>query len=254
MKNKPWADMHRWPFAPSCLPEPAPGDIHIWQASLAQPISLIEALEQVLSPDERDRAFRFRRDIIRHRFIVARGVLRHILGRYVSKPPQDITFQYAEYGKPELGSPVGSLQFNVSHSHDMALYAFTRHHPIGVDVEYLNRRSVMDRMKIARRFFSVAEYKALSALPESKQDSAFLTCWTRKEAFIKAIGQGLSCPLDQFDVAVDPDAPAALLATRWDAADAGRWAMTALDPGENYIGALVVEGECTHMKNWTWWI
>ncbi len=89
-------------------------------------------------------------------------------------------------------------------------------------------------------------------MPESKQDRAFLACWTRKEAFIKAIGQGLSCPLDQFDVTVDPDGPAALLATRWDARDAGRWEMAALDPGGDYIGALAVEGAHKQVQCWTW--
>jgi 4'-phosphopantetheinyl transferase len=244
--------MRPWPSSPSCIPAPAPGDIHVWQASLVQPASLLQGLEQVLSPDERGRVSRFRRDIIRHRFIVARGVLRHILGRYVSRPPQKIVFQYAEYGKPELGPPDMTLQFNVSHSHDLALYAFTRNHSIGVDIEYVNRRSVMDRMKIARRFFSDMEYDALCALPQSKQDRAFLACWTRKEAFIKAIGQGLSCPLDQFDVTVDPDRSAALLSTRWDAAEAARWTMVALDPGGDYIGALAVEREYKQVQYWTW--
>ena len=245
-------NMPRWPSAPSCIAAPASGEIHVWQAPLIQPSVLLHTLEQNLSPDEQSRAMRFRREIIRHRFIVARGVLRDILGRYTSRSPRHITFQYAEYGKPELGPPDATLQFNVSHSHDLALYAVTRHHPIGVDVEYLNRRSVMDRMKIARRFFSKAEYDALCALPQSSQDRAFLTCWTRKEAFIKAIGQGLSCPLDQFDVTVNPDAPAVLLATRWDAAEAARWTMAALAPGGAYIGALAVEGACKEIACWTW--
>lgn len=242
----------RWPEAVSDTIVPDSDDIHIWQVSLAQPVQRISELERVLSPDERERAARFRRDIIRHRFIVARGALRYLLGAYTGRPPEDVAFQYAEYGKPELPPPDAALQFNVSHSHDLALYAFTMHRPVGIDVEYLNRRSVMDRMKIARRFFSDAEYAALSALPERDQDRAFLACWTRKEAFIKAIGQGLSCPLDQFDVTVDPDAQAALLATRWDAADAARWAMAALNPGGGYIGALAVEGTYNRLKCRTW--
>ncbi len=226
--------------------------VHLWRASLDLPAERTHALVRYLSPDERARAERFVVNGVRDRYITARAVLRNLLSRYVSEPPSDLRFRYAEHGKPDLAHPATSIRFNVSHSHDLAVYALTTNRSVGVDVEYLHRRSIMDRMKIAHRLFSSMEYVALEALPRDRRNGAFLACWTRKEAFVKAIGQGLTCPLDQFDVTVDPDEPAGLLATRWDASDAQRWSMVSIDPGPEYIGAFAVEGQDLRLTCWQW--
>ncbi len=226
--------------------------VHLWRANLVLPASRIRALESVISSDERARAARFVVDRARNRYIIARAVLRNILARYVSCGPEDLRFSYAEHGKPALEYPATSIEFNVSHSHDLALYALTSDHPVGVDLEYLFRRSTVDRLKIAHRFFSDREYNTLASLPRNRRDHAFLACWTRKEAFVKAIGQGLSCPLDQFDVTVDPDDTAELLATRWDPSDVARWTMASIDPGPDYVGALAVKGIGVRFDRWQW--
>lgn len=230
----------------------APGQVHLWRASLDLPSGRVRDLERFLSPDELARAKRFVVRGARERYTTARAVLRNILARYVSAPPDDLRFSYTEHGKPDLVHPATSLQFNVSHSHDLAVYALTTGQPLGVDVEYLHRRAIVDRLKIAHRFFSDREYNALASLPRYRRDQAFLVCWTRKEAFVKAIGQGLSCPLDQFDVTVDPGDPAELLATRWDVLEAQRWSMTGIDPGPDYVGAMVVKTRDVRLSFWQW--
>ena len=229
-----------------------PGQVHLWRASLDLPSAQTRALERYLSRDELARAKRFVVRSARDRYTIARAVLRNILARYVSEAPADLRFSYTEYGKPRLAQPAASLGFNVSHSHDLALYALTAGQPVGIDVEYLHRRAIVDRLKIAHRFFSDREYNALAAMPPYRRDQAFLACWTRKEAFVKAIGQGLSCPLDQFDVTVDPNEPAELLATHWDVSDAQRWSMASIDPGTGYIGALAVKTGDVRLSFWQW--
>ena len=230
----------------------APGQVHLWRASLDLPPGQTRALARFLSADERERANRFVVRSARDRYTIARAVLRNILARYVSEAPADLRFGYAEHGKPHLAHPHTSIRFNVSHSHDLAVYALTSDQPVGVDVEYLYRRKIVDRLRIAYRFFSDREYNTLAAMPPYQRDRAFLACWTRKEAFVKAIGQGLTCPLDQFDVTVDPNGPAELLATRWDVYYAQRWTMTNIDPGPDYIGTLAVENRDVRLNFWQW--
>ncbi len=230
----------------------APGQVHLWRASLDLPPGRVRELERFLSPDELARAKRFVARGVRDRYVTARAVLRNILARNLSEAPVALRFSYTEHGKPDLVRPATSLRFNVSHSHDLAVYALTAGQPVGVDVEYLHRRAVVDRLKIAHRFFSDREYNALASMPLYRRDRAFLACWTRKEAFVKAIGQGLSCPLDQFDVTVDPNEPAELLATHWDVSDAQRWSMTSIDPGPDYIGALAVKTRDVRLSFWQW--
>jgi len=228
------------------------GRVHVWRADLDLPPERTREMERLLSPDERLRAERFVVDGVRDRFVVARSVLRNLLSRYVSVPPSDLRFSYTEHGKPDLAHPASTIRFNVSHSQGLAVYAVVANRSVGIDVEYLYRRAIMDRLKLAHRLFSDREYNTLAAMPRSRRDHAFLACWTRKEAFVKAIGQGLSCPLDQFDVTVEPDDPAELLATRWDPLDAERWTMTSIDPGPDYVGALAVWGKDLELSCWQW--
>ncbi len=218
-------------------------DVHVWRVSLDQPPATVERLRQILSLDEQARVDRFHFESDRQHFIVARGCLRTMLARYLQIAPNKIQFSYASHGKPELAisnAQTQPLNFNLSHSGGFALYAFTRVGEIGVDLEHV--RPELAGADIARRFFSSSEVARLTRLPANVRHEAFFNCWTRKEAFIKAKGKGLSLPLDQFDVTLAPSEPAALLRTRWDEHEASRWSLKAIDVGPGYVAAVAVAG------------
>lgn len=209
-------------------------------------------LEQMLSDDERRRAGRYYFQSDREHFIAARGVLRSILSYYLNVDARELRFGYGTYGKPALMLPsdAADLRFNLSHAGGLALYAVTRDRAIGIDLEYL--RADMECMQIAARFFSPREHAMLCALPTAARLEAFFTCWTRKEAYIKARGEGLALPLDQFDVSLTPGEPAQLLGVRSDLDDPGRWSFQGLSPGPGYIAAVAVEGHSWHLTRWLW--
>lgn len=239
-----------WPEPPDVL-SLSNAEVHVWRVSLDQPAGVVELLLSTLVEDERVRAARFHFEKDRVRFVVARAALRAILARYLSAPPGQLQFHYNPYGKPSLAADAGSgLDFNVSHSHSLALLAFARGSALGVDVERL-RADAAER-QIAERFFSAHEVSALCGLPSAQQPRAFFDCWTRKEAYVKARGEGLSFPLAEFDVSLRPDEPAALLRVRGDAQEAGRWTLRALDVAPDYAAALVTEGHIRHVKTWQW--
>jgi 4'-phosphopantetheinyl transferase len=227
------------------LPE---NHIHIWQISLTQPEPKIQSFSRLLSQAETDRASRFRFGRHRRRFVVSHGVLRLILARYLKILPPDIQFECGSHGKPFLaGKPANSaLQFNLAHSHELAIVAITRGSEIGVDVEHL--RPNPDKEAIAQRFFSPAEYVQFSEIPLTQktnnptdlQTLAFFNCWTRKEAFIKALGDGLSHPLNQFDVTLTPGKRAQLLRVGDDPLEAEYWSLESFAPQPDYVGALAV--------------
>ncbi|HLF66950.1 MAG TPA: 4'-phosphopantetheinyl transferase superfamily protein, partial [Gammaproteobacteria bacterium] len=170
-----------------------PHQVHIWHAALDQPPEIVQHLATFLADDEHARAGRFHFERDRKRFTVGRGVLRLILSRYLKISPAEMQFGYGAQGKPCLADPSGNgLQFNLSHSHELALYAFTYHRQIGIDVEYL--RPMPDLEAIAARFFAAQETETLLNLPTTQQVEGFFNCWTRKESYIKAIGQGLTMP------------------------------------------------------------
>jgi 4'-phosphopantetheinyl transferase len=212
----------------------------VWRAPLEQPEDVQETFLRMLDLDERKRADRFHFEKHRRRFIVGRGFLRLLLGRYLEIPPEDVRFAYGPYGKPSLGSEHGAsrLRFNASHSHELAVYGFVQDHEIGVDVEYSQAEFAGE--DIARHFFSAYEIEKLMALPEAERAPAFFRCWTRKEAYIKAFGSGLSHPLDQFDVTLAPHERAALIRDYRDEQATSRWSMFNLEL-EGYAGAVVVE-------------
>lgn len=225
----------------SALPELQTGAVHVWQQHLrCQPIE-VESYRQILSPDEVARARRFRFDSDRNEFIVGRGTLRRLLGQYLSIPPNDLHFSYSAFGRPCVvgHKAAAALDFNISHSGGVALLAFAGGRQIGVDIEKV-RQDFMTG-EIVDRFFSIAERAALRELPDDQRHAAFFRCWTRKEAFIKALGEGLSHPLDQFDVSLDPNTPAALLATRPDASEAQRWMLCDIEVPRDYAAALAFE-------------
>lgn len=217
--------------------------IHLWKVVLNVPSSQIQLMRKVLSPDELKRADRFYFEKDRNAFTMARGSLRTVLSRYVNFKPDELGFAYNSYGKPSLEAKFNTinLQFNLSHSHHLALIAVTLKHEIGVDVEWM--RDTLSDLEIAERFFSKEEVAALKSVPTNDQKTAFFNCWTRKEAFIKAKGKGLSIPLDQFDVSLKPGESAALLETRFQAEEASNWAIYDVSPESGYRGAVAVRKE-----------
>jgi 4'-phosphopantetheinyl transferase len=229
-----------WSVPPASL-SLSSGVVHVWRASLAQPAQLQAAFLRTLNQDERTRADRFHFEQHRRRFVLARGFLRALLARYLQTEPEQVLFAYGPYGKPSLAEPQSAncLQFNASHSHELAVYAVGQGHEIGVDVEYVNTDFAGE--DIARHFFSAYEVQTLMSLPESERPAAFFRCWTRKEAYIKAIGSGLSHPLDEFDVTLTAGERAALVRDYRDEHATSRWSMFNLEI-EDYAGALVVEG------------
>jgi 4'-phosphopantetheinyl transferase len=228
-------------------------EVHIWRASLDLPASRLQTLKQTLAPEERTRASRFRFAIHRKRFIAARGILRDILGRYLGRAPRSLRFAYNGYDKPFLveEGEDDSIFFNVTHSQGLALYAFTRIGDIGIDVEQMTSEA-KDYENIATSFFSRVEVEQLRSVSAEKRQEAFLNGWTRKEAYIKARGLGLSLALDQFDVSLIPGAPAALLAIREAGQEPARWTLHALDPGPGFIAALAVKGHPSAIHCWQW--
>jgi 4'-phosphopantetheinyl transferase len=226
------------------------GEVHIWLANLVQPASRVESLSRLLSADELSRAERFHFQRDREAFTVARGMLRTILAAYTGSHPRDFSFAYSAYGKPSLSGPhgFGDIRFNLSHSHGLALYAFAHGREVGVDIEYCSRG--VESTEIVERFFSAREVEAFRRLPADLHLEAFFNCWTRKEAFIKAVGEGLSFPLDGFDVSLTPGEPAKLLSVRGDEAQTARWMLRELEPAPGYVGALAAEGQDWQLKCW----
>ena len=224
-------------------------EVHVWVTSLEQCNNSIAAHFDTLEGSERERAARFHFERDRNRFIVARGTIRSLLGEYLGIQPSQIRFDYNSYGKPSLagGDQANQgIRFNVSHSGDSGLFALCRNREVGVDVERI--RPDFGTEEIAARFFSVVEAGALHALPPDQRAEAFFNCWTRKEAYIKARGEGLSFPLERFDVAHAPGQEPRLLCVRGEPHEEARWQMRDLAVGEGYKAAVVAEGNDWEMK------
>jgi 4'-phosphopantetheinyl transferase len=217
------------------------GHAHVWRFSLDRLPEELDRWTEVLSPDERQRAARFAMPQLRQRFTAGRGLLRTILSGYLGITPVEIEFSYNGYGKPDLcGSALGKgLSFNLSHTAGLALLGVCLGRRIGVDVE-----AIRDNVKceqLAERFFSAQEAAELLALPDADRRAAFFRCWTRKESYIKALGRGLSMPLESFDVSLHPSQPARLVAVRDDPGEVDRWHVVALTPAAGYEAAMFVE-------------
>lgn len=238
-----------WPI-PSEQPRLATGVVHVWCLPLDLPQPTIESLRTILPPDEEARAARFLFDRHRRRFIACRGQVRQILARYLSALPVEIRFRYGTQGKPSLAAPSSdaAIQFNVSNSHELALCALVLNRDLGVDLEYIHRLTDFDGL--ADRFFAVREVEVMRALPEERRREAFFNCWTRKEAVLKAVGIGLSMPLNQVEVTLAPDAPAQVLAYASDGAESDPWWLQSLDPATGYQGAIASRGIPLQIKTW----
>jgi len=225
-------------------------EVHVWRVDLEQSPSSLASLTQLLSAEERARAERYHFEADRRRSIVGRGASRRLLGHCLAVSPEGQHFTYNAFGKPALVcSRVPHLHFNLSHSGEF-LIALSLGRALGVDVE--RKREDMATAAIAARFFSPIECGTLAGLPAPMRCGAFFSCWTRKEAYLKARGDGLSLPLDQFDVAFAPGEEPRLIATRHDPTEARRWKFAALDVGRDYAAALAVEGAGWELKCWDW--
>jgi 4'-phosphopantetheinyl transferase len=244
------AATERWPMPPARLSLDR-RDVHVWRCSLDLPNRRRDALAAVLSPDELTRAARPYSERGRHHAIVARGFLRMVLARYSDVAADKLSLVYGDHGKPALaeGARYGDLRFNLSHSGDITILAVTRGRDVGVDVERL--RPIPEYARIAARFFSPRENADLLSRWADDPVRGFFTCWTRKEAYIKATGDGLSQPLDGFDVALAPDEPARLLRVEADACEVSRWSFDTFEPAPGYLGAVAAEGDGWRLVTWS---
>jgi 4'-phosphopantetheinyl transferase len=218
---------------PSTRPEPrlASNDIHLWCVPLNDFHGQLERFHAILSPDERLRATRFHVSTDRDHFVVCRGVLRALLGQYLRRDPSAVEFAYGQFGKPHVAGPCvdGPVYFNASHSGALALIAVTSVCPVGVDVERL--RMIPDFEQLASRFFAPTETSRLMALPPAERIGEFFTCWTGKEAFLKATGEGIGGGLASH---APPD-----------------WQLQRLSPATGYIGAIAYRNESAHLSQWS---
>ncbi len=240
-KNPPWQP------PPAKIIIPSENEIHVWRTQLDFSSAQIEQLWQLLSIEEQKRGLRYKFAQHKRRFTAAKGMLRLILSQYLNQAPEQINFTYNAHGKPQLdqGSKL-SLEFNTSDSNEIALFAISATEPVGVDLEFIHKE--IDAEAIARRFFSDYEVRELLELPNEQRNAAFFNIWTRKEAFIKALGLGLSFPLKGFDVSLEKQA--ALLSVRQGGHIAAEWSLFALEPAEDYAGALAVRGKNKTLKLW----
>lgn len=226
--------------------------VHVWKGDLDLSTDLVAKLYRLLSKEECEKANKFYRVKDRNRFIIGRGTLRNILSAYLSLSPSELQFSYNKYGKPSIltSQNQNNLSFNLSHSNDRALFAITRSRRIGVDIEYI--REDFASLDIAERFFSKSEVEVLKSLPVEQRVNAFFNCWSRKEAYIKAIGMGVSFPLDKFTVSLQPDVEPALLKVDANENEAVQWKMYKLNIGEHYAAALIVENLPVDLSSFEW--
>jgi len=223
---------------PDCVvPELHRNAVHVWNRPLQASSTSVQQFYTLLSTEERERAGRYHFDVHRNAFILTRATLRVLIAGYIGNEPEALCFTYAHYGKPMLDA-TDELRFNVSHTDGMAVLAFVKGREIGVDVEKL--REQRDARALAERFFSMKERQALEKLSDDEVDAAFFRCWTRKEAYIKAKGEGLSLPLHQFDVSIEASEGQLLLATRPDSSEASRWILRDFPAAPGYVAALAV--------------
>ena len=245
--NTVWQD-------PVQLPVLEDNQVHVWRANLNLSDTELNYLAAFLSPDEIVRANKFRFPHLKSRFTAARGILRQLLGHYLSISPDEVEFQYNDRGKPQLANLKQDrlLQFNVSHSQEYALFGFTDQALIGVDLEY--SREMSDALKIAQRFFSAREYKLLQGTVKEEQQALFFKLWTAKEAYLKAVGTGLSDSLDTVEIDLDLQGNPCLHSIQEDRGVIADWLLSPCLPAPDYLGAIAIQ---THQSSrkinfWHW--
>jgi 4'-phosphopantetheinyl transferase len=229
---------------------PGEGEVQLWLADLDRPPVPLEVLGESLDAEERKRAARFRFEAHRRRFIAGRGLLRRLLGRLSGTAPEALVFRYGAKGKPHLVVPRVDLRFNLSHSANGALFAVARGRELGVDVEAL--RPMGDAEALVERFFHPAERRTFAALAPESRVTAFFSGWTRKEAYLKARGDGLSLPTTEFEVALTTGGPLGLIGFDREPTEVGRWSFEAFEPAREFLGAVAVEGPPPELRQTFW--
>jgi len=245
------------PFRPDLNPQPLrhldgillQGEVHVWHVHLEAWLREVDSLGELLDAAERERAARFKFRAPRDQYVISRSLLRQALGRYLDIEAGDVRFAATANGKPVLAGDSG-LQFNLSHTEGATALAITRNHRVGIDVERIRRNT--DALELAARFFSPREVLWLRSQPASDHIPSFFSCWTAKEAYIKAHGQGLSMPLAGFSVLPRPDNDRLELDVDHDRQESARWSMWRLDLGPDLRAALAVEGEIAKIRLGQW--
>jgi 4'-phosphopantetheinyl transferase len=238
-----------WPFGPA-QPKLGENEVHVWCTGLCLVGRVVASLSSRLSGDEQQRASRYLRQRDQRRFTLARGWLRTILGLYLKCDPRVVEFAYGPRGKPLLADSETGLRFNLAHSEEMAICAVTSNRWVGVDVEAI--RPMTELEQIARRFFCRGEVVRLLSLHPVERLQGFFNCWTRKEAYLKATGQGVAAGLDQFEVTLAPGDTPLMLSNRFAPEELQRWTLYDLQPLRGYAAALAVEGSDLSVKSWHW--
>ena len=215
------------------------GDIQVWSVNLNLERDRINSFSQILTTQERHRAAKFLNPTHGDRWTVARGYLRQILSQYLNLSPAQIVFTAGPHGKP--GVEDNQLEFNLSHSRDRAVYAISSKCPVGIDLEYIHPLPAAD---LVDRFFSTTERSIFHSLPVSQQQAAFFHAWTQKEAYLKACGTGLSTPLDQIEVSIDPSTPAAIIS----APTREIWHIQKLEIAPEYASAIAIGGNVVKLN------
>lgn len=238
-----------WNRSPARL-SPSNQYIDVWRTSLNLPPPQVDAYRSLLSAVEIERANRFKVKRKYFEYIISRGMLRRVLGLVLNRDPSTFEFEYTDHDKPYLntswrGQPV---YFNVSHSHEQTLIAVTLAHPVGIDIEQI--RHNVEFKKLARRFFSRPEARDLDTYTDAGVAQAFFSCWTRKEAFVKALGDGITFGLSEFSVSVDPFDGEVALHTHWDPDEARNWTLLNIPNGADYAAALAVRARGIGLRYW----
>ena len=227
-------------------------EIHVWKVPLRPPEIWLKKLKNLLNGEERERAERYKAPARQEAFVTTRGMLRYILGWYLDTKPEHLKFDMGSHGKPYLVEPPTSpgISFNLAHSADLALLAITHDRQVGIDIEH--HRQILDYAGMVKRICSPAEQSFLMKIPHESQLTAFLSCWTRKEAYTKAIGKGITFPLNTITVSLTRELPVKLLHVEGHADEPSRWTMCELFPGAGYSAALVGEGQSWTPICWEW--
>jgi len=245
------SDTLLWPPRASAPPL-APNEIHVWATTLTPTSADFETRAKTLSAEETERAHKFKFEKHRNRFIAGRGALRQILAPYLGANPTDLLFSYSSNGKPQLAndSAIKGIHFNLAHSENVALVAVTRIGNVGVDVEHV--RPVENVDHLVARFFSARENEAFQKVPDREKPVAFFNLWTRKEALLKATGEGITRSLSLVEVSFLPGEPAQLLAIAGDAAKAAEWALRDFSPAKSFAGAVAIRSRNIIVQYWKW--
>jgi 4'-phosphopantetheinyl transferase len=227
------------------------GHIDVWKIDLSREDKNIFMHAQCLTKEEQARADKYVTGKKSREFIITRSALRNILGHVLNEDPRRFEFTYTGQGMPALSpaTPNQNISFNVSHSFDMSLIAITLEQPVGIDVEKV--RGDIDYEKLALRYFSDNEYKAIMKYDDEQRVHAFFATWTRKEAIVKAMGTGIASGLKSFDVSVDPAGPAELKETRWGPGIPSKWTLDTIDTGADYFACLASIGSGQDIRCWT---